>query len=111
MNSQELIFKITRAKWTGVVGQTVESLLCKLQALSLKTPVLFSNPYTYTHTHTHTHTHTMMALAPRGEEREQVGSSGGCSISLVIQEGLAGGGRGSGGPAWPFLRLSRELPL
>jgi hypothetical protein len=69
MNSQELIFKITRAKWTGVVGQTVESLLCKLQALSLKTPVLFSNPYTYTHTHTHTHTHNDGSGTKRRGER------------------------------------------
>jgi hypothetical protein len=33
-SSQDPIFKITRAKWTGGVAQAVECLLCKLKALS-----------------------------------------------------------------------------
>jgi hypothetical protein len=33
-NSRDLISKITRAKWTGGIGQVVEYLLCKCKALS-----------------------------------------------------------------------------
>jgi hypothetical protein len=33
-NSQDLISKITRAKWTGGVAQAIESLLCMHKALS-----------------------------------------------------------------------------
>jgi hypothetical protein len=35
-NLQDTISKITRAKWTGVVGQAIQWLLSRHEALSLK---------------------------------------------------------------------------
>jgi hypothetical protein len=52
---QDLIFKITRAKWTGGVAQVAKYLLFKCKT---KFKPQFHQEKKIIHTHTHTHTHT-----------------------------------------------------
>jgi hypothetical protein len=63
-SSWDPMSKITRAKWTGGVGQAVQHLLWQVWS-----PVSNSSPTT-THTHTHTHTHTQTKLKKKKKLRK-----------------------------------------